>query len=417
MCKYSLLLFSFLSCLLMPDFIFAQHCGSLRYDTEIFTTVNVTSDIVYGSNINSGGTMQSLKLDVYEPDGDSLAMRPLIVWVHGGSFVGGTKSDVDVVSLCQHFAKRGYVCVSIDYRLGFSVFPPTTGAAAETVFRAVQDMKAAVRFFRQDAATTNTFRIDPSMIFGGGSSAGAFTALHLAYLDEPSEIPSEVDTTSLGGIEGNSGNPGYASTINAVIDLCGALGDKTYVQPGDIPFCAMHGDNDGTVPYSTATIFLLGLFPVMVVDGSYSVSDYANAIGVQNEMYTYYGADHVPYASSLAYMDTTVRFVSNFLYKYLGCNPSDPTPSANTFVTGINNVLSENSISVYPNPSSGKIWIDLTNQKEKIISLSLYDISGRKTLEKNTFESPMNIENIIPGIYFLHLKNDKGTIVKKIVLN
>jgi len=34
-------------------------------------------------------------------------VRPLIVWAHGGSFMGGTKNDGDVTSLCNHFAKRG----------------------------------------------------------------------------------------------------------------------------------------------------------------------------------------------------------------------------------------------------------------------------------------------------------------------
>ncbi len=402
--------------LFFAEVTLAQQCNSGRYDTEFFSSVHITSNVVYGSNITSSGSTQVLKLDVYEPDGDSLAMRPLIVWVHGGSFVGGTKNDVDIVSLCNHFAKRGYVCASIEYRLGYSVFPPTMKAATETVFRAVQDMKAAVRFFRKDASTTNTYRIDPSIIFGGGSSAGAFAALHLAYLDEPAELPTEVDTTSIGGMEGDSGNPGYPSTINAVVDLCGALGNKTYIKPGDIPFCSMHGDHDGTVPYATATIYLLGVFPVMVVDGSYSISDYANMIGVQNEMYTYFGADHVPYVSNTAYMDTTVRFVSNFLYRYLGCNPSDPTPSANTFVTGINNVLAENNISVYPNPSTGKIWIDFNDQIEKIISVSINDLDGRKVFEKNDFENPVNVEGLFQGVYFLNLQTEKELIVQKVVL-
>ncbi len=397
---------------------FNQYCGSLRYDTEVFHSVQKTSDVIYGSNISSSGAITSLTLDVYEPVDDTIPNRPLIIWVHGGSFIGGTKADGDVVSLCEHFAKRGYVCASINYRLGFSIFPPNPVTAAQTVFRAVQDMKAAIRFFRKDAATADSFHINPSLIFGGGSSAGAFTALHLAYLDQPSEIPAGIDTTVLGGIEGNSGNPGYSSTINAVINLCGALGDKTWMHENDIPFAAMHGDRDRTVPYNSDTIFLLGVYPVTVVDGSYSISEYSNSIGLANEMYTYYGADHVPYISSVAYMDTTVRFVSNFLYKYMGCFPLDPSPLANTFLTGINSVLNENEISIYPNPGNGLYKFNFSIF-QIINQFLLYDVCGKKMKEFNNLEisTILDLSDFNHGIYFFRIEiGDKffsGKLIKQ----
>ena len=393
-----------------------DNCGSLRYDTEIFQTVQITSNITFGSNTSSGGVLTTLKLDIYEPSGDTLAMRPLIVWVHGGSFVAGTKTDADIVSLCQHFAKRGYVCASIEYRLGFSLFPPTSAVAKQEVFLAMQDMKAAIRYFRKDAATTNTFRIDPSMIFGGGSSAGAFTALHLAYLDEPSELTSEIDTTLLGGLEGNSGNPGYPSNINAVINLCGAIGDKTWIHTNDIPVVSMHGDRDGTVPYSTATIYLLGVFPIMVVDGSFSISDYANSIGLRNEMYTFYGADHVPYAANLAYMDTTVRFVSNFLFNYMGCTPSDPFPLANTSTTGINSSPNEDDFSISPNPGNGIFRFDFTGI-HTTVQLRVFDMNGKKLRNLNLNENSIfvNLSDLSDGIYFYTLCFENKFFTGKII--
>ncbi len=396
------------------NYVLSQTCSG-RYDQEIFSSVNISSNVTYGSNTTAGGATQVLKLDVYEPDGDNLSVRPLIIWVHGGSFIAGTKNDIDVSSLCEHFAKRGYVCASIEYRLGYSAFPPNTKIVTEAVFRAVQDMRAAVRFFRKDAATANIYHIDPNMIFGGGSSAGAFTALHLAYLDEPSELPADIDTNIIGGFEGNSGNSGYPSTINAVIDLCGALGDKHYIKSGDIPFCAMHGDADPTVPYASSMIYVFGAVPVMIVDGSYSISDYANTIGVQNEMYTYYGAGHVPYAGNTAYMDTTVRFVSNFLFRYMGCMPSDPLPLANTFTSGVADISSENLVNVFPNPSSGKFIIDL-NDNNKFNSIKLFSIDGKIYFEKNVFENTLSIENLSSGMYILELKSDLFCCYKKIVV-
>src|SRR5436190_146923 len=140
-------------------------CASDRYDHEIFSAIDTTNNLAYGSNTNYSGGTDILTLDVYQPSGDTALFRPLIVWVHGGSFVGGTKNDADVTQLCQHFAKRGYVCASINYRLGMS-FPPDQASATQAVFRAVQDMKAAIRFFRKDAAMTNLFHVDPDWVFG-----------------------------------------------------------------------------------------------------------------------------------------------------------------------------------------------------------------------------------------------------------
>ena len=79
----------------------------------------------YGNNINYAGFAEDLMLDVYEPNGDTLANgdsvtdRPLVLLAHGGSFIGGSKTGSDVVPLAESFAKMGYVVASINYRLGF----------------------------------------------------------------------------------------------------------------------------------------------------------------------------------------------------------------------------------------------------------------------------------------------------------
>ncbi|HNP97992.1 MAG TPA: T9SS type A sorting domain-containing protein [Bacteroidia bacterium] len=395
-------------------------CGNGRYDTEIFSTVKLTSNITYGSNVDYTGASTTLTMDIYEPDSDTVAVRPLIVWAHGGSFMGGTKNDADVTSLCNHFAKRGYVCVSINYRLGINIPPNQTGAT-QAVYRAVQDMKAAIRFMRKDAATSNVYKVDTNFIVAGGSSAGAFTALHLAYLDDVSELPAQIDTTALGGMEGNSGNPGYSSQVNAVVNLCGALGNKTWLHPGDEPLCSMHGTNDNVVPYATAMLYLLNIWSIMVVDGSYSVNDYANTVGLDNVMYTYYGQDHVPYAGSLAYMDTTVRFVSNFLYRQLGCTPSDPLPLPNTFPsTGVSDLILDNgNISIYPNPASEQITIELNQADEKIEHIQFYSYQGKLLSEKDVSANKISIQrNELPaGMYLLRIRSKEHTWSRRVNWN
>lgn len=409
--KKVLLLLSFI--LTLSEVNAQVDCSSGRFDTEVFTNVNVTYNVVYGANTDVNGNLLTLKMDVYEPANDTMTARPLIVWAHGGSFLAGSKSDNDVVTLCQRFAKRGYVCASIDYRLGIP-FPVGQTNATKAVYRATQDMKAAVRFFRKDAMMLNVYKTDPNIIFAGGSSAGAFTALHLAYLDDVSEIPAEIDTTVMGNLEGNSGNPGYASTVNAVIDLCGAIGDRHWVTGSTVPFVAMHGTNDNTVPYGRAMIYLLGAFPIMVIDGSYAIAGYADSVGVYNQMYTWRGAGHVPYASNPAYMDTTVSFVSNFLYQYFGCVPRDPNPLPNTFVTEIRNT-SENRVIVYPNPANEYL---IVNSNENIVDLTLMSVDGKQLQRFSQLNNNARIDvsALAPGIYFITINTPSGRSVQRLVV-
>src|SRR3954453_23984950 len=55
----------------------------VRYRDAVFTDVDTTSGITYGRAVNEDGVDQALKLDTYEPSGDTVDKRPAIVWVHG----------------------------------------------------------------------------------------------------------------------------------------------------------------------------------------------------------------------------------------------------------------------------------------------------------------------------------------------
>jgi carboxylesterase type B len=148
----------------ISTFFHAQEpCATGRYSTDVFTNVTVTSNIVYGQNYKFNNALMVLKLDFYEPTGDTETARPLIIWAHGGSFLGGTKTDVDVAALSQAFAKKGYACASIEYRTGF--FPIDSANSVKAVVRAVQDMRASVRYFYKDAADgINQYKIDTNNI-------------------------------------------------------------------------------------------------------------------------------------------------------------------------------------------------------------------------------------------------------------
>ena len=156
----------FLTATLLTVQVVAQCNG--RYESEIFSTVSVT-EVEYTDVYDWGLFNSGLDMDVYTPDGDTYSERPLIIFAHGGSFYAGDKDNPAMVSLCESFAKRGYVTASIQYRLT-SIWNLTDSMhMLQTVMNGISDAKAAIRFFRKDAATNgNVYGIDPSQIYIGG---------------------------------------------------------------------------------------------------------------------------------------------------------------------------------------------------------------------------------------------------------
>lgn len=412
-----LLVFPFISMALSGQ----TYCGSSRYDTEIFPNVTKTSDITYGQNKDLNGNMKTLKMDIYEPTGDVAVQRPLIVLAHGGSFIAGSKTDANQVALCTRFAKRGYVVAAIDYRLGMG-FPINQANGQKACWRAMQDMKAAVRFFRKDAATTNTYKIDPNFIFVGGYSAGAIMGVQYAYMDHPSEIPAAIDTVALGGLEGTSGNPGYSTAINGVLNFAGAVGDTAWMKPGDEPMVSIQGDNDGTVPYCTALISVSG-FPIMVMSGSGTMHIRSFNLGLENPIHTYYNQDHGA-GFVAANEDTSVSIASDFVYKRLGCAPSGPQVFINNqtcvpMATGISGVNpGDKSMVSFPNPATESLVLSITGANGNIFSANIIDVTGRvaRQFSFSGKEYLLERKNIPAGIYSVEvISNENEQLRTKII--
>ena len=409
-----------------------------RYAANVYTTYSVTTGIQYGSNLDYTSTSTTLTLDFYQPTADTARARPLIIWAHGGSFIQGTSADVDVTSLSQHFALKGYACASINYRIGVSSFDSV--GLNQAVVRAVQDMKAAIRFFYKDKKTVNNYKIDTNNIFIGGSSAGSITALHTEYLDRACKIYPYVDSTTLlglGGLNGNSGNPGYSQKVKGVIDLCGGLGVYAWLEAGNTPLCSMHGTSDATVPYSRG-IVNPGI-PIQYIDGSRMIYKRALCVGVQDNFYTWLGAPHVPFsgtnATQLAYMDTTVNFVRDFLLQRLNIScsalqaPNTPYGTATLYsytgpcvsgsdcLAGIekNNPALINEI--YPNPSTSDVHVVFANTSDTHY-MELTDVSGRILKSATSSDATFVIEraNLNAGVYFLKVSNKQGDAsIQKII--
>ncbi len=414
---------------------FAQPCQNGRYATEVFPNHTLTSNITYGANTTFSGANNSLKLDFYEPTGDSELNRPLIIWVHGGSFLGGSKTDQDMTVLSQRFARKGYACASIDYRLGF--FPIDSANAVKAVVRAVQDLKAAIRFFYKDKQTTDTYHIDTNLIYVGGSSAGAITALHVAYLDNICEISdylNQATINQLGGLDGNSGNPGYSSSVQGVINLCGALAQYSWLEAGDVPMVSIHGTADGTVKYNRG-IVNPGT-ALMYLDGSRMLHERACAVNVSSEFYTFSGAGHVPYIGNNAYMDTTERFIRDFLVTQLGCNEA-PLQLANTplqqailyptfycdgtavdelCLAGIEESPEDMDVSLYPNPAAD--YLTLVAHDALFNELIIMDLQGRIIVSHKTQDTTVDLDltGLNPGNYLVNILLSNGKSGTKSVI-
>jgi acetyl esterase/lipase len=245
----------------------------VRYRDPVFPQLDLQSDLAYGAAVNRWtGQSETLLLDLYEPAGDTAALRPAIVVVHGGGFVAGDKAGANYAQLAIEYAKRGYVAVSINYRL--APFYALAQDLPAVIADASEDYKAAVRYLR---AMAGPLRVDPDRIAGLGGSSGAMTVLAGAYIAG----------------EGQSGNPGFPSEVAAVVSLWGSLLDVSVMDAGEAPVCLFHGTNDPIVPYAR----------------SVAIHDRAQLVGIPSELHPMVGESHAPYATFFAdFIDEAAAF-------------------------------------------------------------------------------------------------------------
>jgi para-nitrobenzyl esterase len=250
--------------------------------------VTTTSGLTYGSAPDASGNPVTLTLDTYQPTGDTQTSRPAIVLVHGGAFTGGTSKDGNMVMMAKAFAQRGYVAVSINYRLlgkneKCAQENPPSAACVASASAAQHDSQAAVRWLRANATT---YGVDSSRIAIGGASAGAGAALLVAVNS---------------GDPGTSGNPGYSSKVRAAISISGALPHSiaaTTYDPSDSPILMFNGTADLNVPFQFAT---------------QTATDLNNA-GVPIIFEPLQGAGHVPFNTDGPLMiSQSIYFAYDFL--------------------------------------------------------------------------------------------------------
>lgn len=223
------LLFVFLTFTFIKQLSAQSCCGELT--TESFGQI-IRYDSVYAeAQPNYNGITTDLTVRITESLENLCEQKPLILLIHGGGFSAGTPALMD--SVATEFARRGYLTASINYRLGFQgptlTCPMDTSELIRAWYRATQDAKSAVRWFKE---RHDLFGIDTNLIFAGGWSAGGYTLSGLAWMNDESEKPWQANQLNdtlinnqlyqrpdLGSVQGISNMNNYNTSIAGIFSF------------------------------------------------------------------------------------------------------------------------------------------------------------------------------------------------------
>ena len=378
-------------------------CDGRRYVSEVFPNAFSTQNIVYGNNTSYAGSNQDLMMDIYEPTDDIALMRPCIVMAFGGSFITGERDDL--AEYCSYYAKRGYVVTTIDYRLYDGPLIPLPDA----VMKGFSDMKAAVRFLKEDAATSNTYRIDPNMIFVGGISSGAIVAAHVAYMDSTDNIEAfELNAiNNNGGWQGNSSNnASYNAEVQGCINLSGGLRKTHFIDTNDPPLFSVHDDQDPIIPYGGGYVSIFSN-EMIYLEGSELMHPQSSEMSISNFLITIpNSSSHVSYIDEgSTYEDSLRTTASQFFHDNVICP-----------------VLTDISISsldviaadIFPNPAADELYIQFDNLSSDYYSIEVFDNMGNLIYQEqplNRARYVLQKHNFSSGVYYVNIQFESGKYV------
>ncbi|MFT5264586.1 MAG: hypothetical protein ACI8YQ_003332 [Polaribacter sp.] len=415
--KNNKLFFTLYLVMMIASHSYAQFCTENNRFTnvEYFSDNEIESltDVTYGNAINEQGDSEALKLDYYFPTNsiDTMSSRPFVLLIHGGGFVGGDKSGL--IDECKEFAKRGYVTATINYRLGFDESIP--GEDLKALYRAHQDANAALRYSIENASSLN---IDTSWIFIGGGSAGAMTSLFAAYVDaqEYEGFYPGIGTT-LGSLEDSANDLTHTFTIKGIFNNWGS-GVIGAIQPEELkPMISFHGALDMVVPIDTADNGLIG---------SQVFHDMSVEQGVCSELNVDPTGGHVIYNTPVEMIFRIER--ASCFFKSVFCDScadfytTDVIPAdCSNMPTAIVETTEPNEISIFPNPISDTVQLQLDNDWKGELSLRIVNTLGQvlfnETLVKPSRQISWEIDmsELGPGAYQLLLSDGEEIRVKPLV--
>jgi acetyl esterase len=253
-----------------------------RYVHQVFTDVDVTSGIVYRTTTTHTGQPIELKLDIYQPRGDTAAERPAVMWMFGGGWRSGDRTQL--ASYAQDAAERGYVGVAIDYRIRSGSGFDLIGAALD----AYDDTIAAIQWLQAHAGD---YRIDPDAVVAAGYSAGAVNALNAIFMP---------------GTRGPATSPAAAAVAIAGLSLAAASPDRP-------PAIMFHGTADDIVPFASGQ----------------AICDQSRAAGNVCTLVPYEGGTHfIAFQQAADIQARTADFIFEVVLLPLGYRVEQMTPAA-----------------------------------------------------------------------------------------
>ncbi|MBI3511697.1 MAG: carboxylesterase family protein [Bacteroidetes bacterium] len=295
--------------------------SQLRYDTGMIYG--------YAKNFSTGNT-EALKMDIFYPSftDDSLTARPFILMVHGGGFLLGSRQTLTYY--CEEFARRGFVCATIDYRMGWNC-PNTTGNSItdscgadssllrDATYEAAQDVRAAMRYVSENKFY---WGVDPDHFFVGGPSAGSIAAVCASAWTQEDANAFAPDAENILGALDTSGNQFAGKySVRGVIDNCGAIpGDTSLLSMMKIPMISFHDEFDCVVPIYSGNIFGCWGNVFYTIYGSSAMHNSITRNGGCSELNIINGSgNHCGYPDSLIVQRSSCffkRIMCNSCYSY-----------------------------------------------------------------------------------------------------
>ncbi len=224
-----------------------QNRNQRTYASDAKIRSQVPEGVAVELNIAYREGNKAWQLDLARPKEVSSSPRPAIVFVHGGGWVSGDKRAESFIGPALQYASKGYVTVSVNYRLDREILP------------CVHDVKCAVRWLR---AHSKEYNIDPKRIGAYGNSAGGHlvTMLGLSHTEPTLEGDGPwQDFSSRVQAVAASATPTLPRFGRGSDEVRKRVAPMSYVSADSPPLLLFHDEADRTVPVANSDGFVKAL--------------------------------------------------------------------------------------------------------------------------------------------------------------
>ncbi len=438
-------------------------------------------NVNYGTAIDYAGNTDTLVMDIYKPHGDGNCLRPVMVLVHGGAWISGSKADVDLVYLSRNLAKKGWVVANINYRLGthkaanytmYAVCNTNISAPCGYIsdsseifranFRGMQDAKGAIRFMKNRNGIDSS---DVNNVFIAGESAGGFIALATAFTDQASEkptncfaianapnpdadmatygcVPSPISFArpDLGSIDGTLNIGTYDAKVKGVGNFFGGVMDRNiFQQQNDTPAVYLFAQgSDVVVNYNYGQILgrtswecyaqtnlCQSYYFYPFAYGSEGIRQYFVSLGGNAPVYQADIVNNYNYMNncfsnghSIDNIQLRLQNMVNLFSPIIVASGNDPLTNCQTL--SVQSPTPANTFLIYPNPTAGEIHVQLL-QPMKNPTVRIYSSLGELVFEQQENSGNVQQLNVMaqldPGFYFISVESKEEKLTEKLMIN